>query len=75
MLNPDTAVIHAEKANPKYEGLYPFINQRFCEAEWSDHKYVNREQDLGEKGLRKAKLSYHPNHMVRKYTIKLSKKR
>lgn len=75
MLNPDTAVIHVEKANPRYEGLYPFINQQFCEAEWSGLKYVNREQDLGEKGLRRAKLAYHPNHMVRKYTIKFGKRK
>ena len=73
-LNSDSAVIHVEKANPEYEGSYQFINQQFCETEWSDCKYINREQDLGEKGLRRAKLSYHPNHMVRKYTIRFRKR-
>jgi hypothetical protein len=68
-LNPETAVIHIEKANPAYEGLYPMINQAFMEHQWSGYLYVNREQDLGEEGLRKAKESYFPHHMVNKYSI------
>lgn len=68
-LNPDTVVIHIEKANPAYEGLYPTINQAFLEHQWSGFTYVNREQDLGEEGLRKAKESYFPNHLVNKYTV------
>jgi hypothetical protein len=70
-LNPETVVIHIEKANPAYEGLYPTINQAFLENQWSGYIYVNREQDLGEEGLRKAKESYFPHHMVNKYTITL----
>jgi hypothetical protein len=70
-LNPETVVIHVEKANPAYEGLYPLINQVFLENEWSGYKYVNREQDLGEEGLRKAKESYFAHHMVNKYLITL----
>ena len=70
-LNPETIVIHIEKANPAYEGLYPTINQAFLEHEGSGYTYVNREQDLGEEGLRKAKESYFPHHMVNKYTIAL----
>jgi hypothetical protein len=69
MLNPETAVIHIEKANPAIPGLYAAINQIFCENTWSEVKYVNREQDLGVEGLRKAKLSYYPDHMVDKFTI------
>jgi hypothetical protein len=68
-LNPETIVIHIEKANPAYEGLYPTINQAFLEHQWSGYTYVNREQDLGEEGLRKAKESYFPHHMVNKYAI------
>ena len=71
-LNPETAVIHIEKANPALEGLYPLINQEFCAHEWAEVPFVNREQDLGEEGLRKAKLSYHPHHLVDKYTVTLS---
>ncbi len=68
-LNRETAVIHIEKANPTYEGLYPMINQAFLEHQWSDYTYVNREQDLGEEGLRKAKESYFPHHMAHKYIV------
>ncbi len=70
-LNPETVVIHVEKANPAYEGLYSAINQGFLEDQWSGYTYVNREQDLGEEGLRKAKESYFPHHMVNKYTVTL----
>jgi len=69
LLNPDTAVIHIEKANPEIPGLYAAINQGFAMAEWSDVKYINREQDLGVAGLRKAKLSYHPDHLVKKFSL------
>jgi hypothetical protein len=68
-LNSDTAVIHFEKANPEIPGLYNAINQLFCSNEWSNIKYINREQDLGIEGLRKAKKSYNPHHMVNKYTL------
>lgn len=68
-LNTDTAVVHIEKANSKINGLYTLINQQFCEKEWHDIAYVNREQDLGSEGLRKAKLSYHPVKMVNKYSV------
>jgi hypothetical protein len=70
-LNPETIVIHVEKANPAYEGLYPTINQAFLKYQGAGFTYVNREQDLGEEGLRKAKESYFPHHMVNKYTISL----
>jgi hypothetical protein len=70
-LNSETVVIHIEKANPAYEGLYPTINQAFLEYQWSGYTYVNREQDLGEEGLRKAKESYFPHHLVNKYVVTL----
>jgi uncharacterized protein len=70
-LNSDTAVIHIEKADSKINGLYTFINQQFLKHEWSDEIYINREQDLGIEGLRKAKLSYNPVKMIKKYTIYL----
>ncbi|MEZ0537561.1 DUF2156 domain-containing protein [Caldicellulosiruptoraceae bacterium PP1] len=68
-LNSDTVVIHIEKADPEIEGLYTFINQAFLKYYWSDYKYVNREEDLGKEGIRKAKLSYHPYKFAYKYTI------
>ncbi len=68
-LNPDTVVIHIEKANPLFEGIYSVINHAFLEHEWNKYKFVNREQDMGIEGLRKAKESYFPDHMVKKYKI------
>jgi len=68
-LNEDTAVIHIEKANPEIPGLYAAINQIFCLNAWPEVTYINREQDMGVEGLRKAKESYYPHHMVDKYTL------
>ena len=67
LLNDQTAVVHIEKANPENPGLYAMINQQFCENRWRDLLYINREQDLGEPGLRKAKLSYYPDHFVESF--------
>lgn len=69
MLNRDTAVIHIEKANFTIDGLYAVINQQFCQNEWAHTTYINREQDLGQQGLRKSKLSYNPVMMIKKYTV------
>lgn len=69
-INPNMALIHIEKANPSIRGLYPFINQQFLVHEFSDVEFVNREEDLGIEGLRKAKLSYHPVRFVEKYTVR-----
>jgi hypothetical protein len=70
-LNSNTVVIHAEKANAEIDGIYPLINQQFLANQWSDFEYVNREQDLGIEGLRRAKLSYNPARLVEKFTISL----
>ncbi len=63
---PDTFVVHIEKAFADVEGAYPMINQQFVEHECKDYLYVNREEDTGAEGLRKAKLSYRPVFMVEK---------
>lgn len=68
-INEHMAVIHIEKANPEIRGLYPYINQQFLVNEFPDVELVNREEDLGLEGLRKAKLSYHPCKFVEKYTV------
>ena len=72
-LNPDTAMIIAEKANSEIRGLYQAMNQMFCENTLSGYAWVNREQDAGDAGLRRAKLSYCPHHMVAKYRVRLAK--
>ena len=64
-----TAYIHVEKANPEIRGLYPFINREFLRQGFEDAEFVNREDDMGLEGLRKAKLSYHPVRLVKKYNI------
>ena len=58
-----------EKANPEFPGLYPVLQQQFLEREWSLIPFVNREQDLGIEGLRRSKLSYHPEYMVNKFRL------
>lgn len=67
-LSDDTFVVHFEKAFPEIQGAYPMINQQFVLAECQGYKYVNREEDTGDEGLRKAKLSYHPAFLLDKYT-------
>lgn len=62
----DTFVVHIEKAFADIEGAYPMVNQQFVQHECMDYKYVNREDDAGSEGLRKAKLSYRPAFMVEK---------
>ena len=61
--------IHIEKANPDIRGIYSAVNKLFLENEFPDVEYVNREDDLGIEGLRKAKLSYKPLKLVEKYTL------
>jgi hypothetical protein len=72
-LNPDTALVIAEKANSEIRGLYQAMNQMFCENALSGYAWVNREQDAGDAGLRRAKLSYYPHHMVAKYRVRLAR--
>ena len=66
-LNENTFDIHIEKALKSYETAYTVINQQFAENELRDFEYINREDDLGLAGLRKAKLSYKPQKLLKKY--------
>ena len=68
-LNANTAVVHFEKANPEIRGIYQFINQQFCEHALKDFEFVNREQDVGEPGVRRAKEGYHPHHFAEKHIL------
>ncbi len=71
-LHPGTAVWHFEKAMGNIQGLSQLINQWFSRYGLSGFTYVNREQDLGIPGMRQAKKSYHPHHMIAKNCISLS---
>lgn len=62
-----TVLIHIEKADVQYQGVYAAINKLFLENEWQGYQYVNREEDMGLEGLRKAKMSYKPDFFVEKY--------
>jgi hypothetical protein len=69
-LNRDTAVCHFEKADHFMEGLSQLVNREFARLTFTDCQYVNREQDLGEPGLRNAKLSYHPAELIKKFMVR-----
>ena len=63
--------VNVEKALSGYNGLYSAINQQFCEKTLGDIQWVNREEDMGLEGLRRAKQSYHPAFMLKKFTFSL----
>jgi hypothetical protein len=66
-LQPAVAVCHFEKAMPGFRGLGQLINQWFAKYSLGEFEFVNREQDMGIPGLRQAKESYYPHHMVEKF--------
>lgn len=69
-LNSNTLCVHIEKADVSFEGAYAAINNTLVlHAAGEEILYVNREEDLGIPGLRKAKQSYHPTFMLQKYRL------
>lgn len=64
-----TYLIHFEKAVSGYKGLYQFINQSFAAVLPEDYETINREQDMGDQGLRQAKLSYKPTGFIEKFKV------
>ena len=66
-LQPHMQLVHIEKADASYEGIYPMINQQYVKNECMDVELINREEDMGIEGMRKAKRAYHPVKMIEKY--------
>lgn len=66
-LNDHTFDIHIEKADTRYEGVFAMINRLFAQSLPEEFTYLNREEDLGVEGLRKAKLSYQPAFLEQKW--------
>ncbi|MGN0572492.1 MAG: DUF2156 domain-containing protein [Acutalibacteraceae bacterium] len=67
----DTLFCHIEKADFSYAGAYQMLTNQFLRlyASGDDIKYVNREEDCGDEGLRKSKLSYNPVELIEKNTV------
>lgn len=69
-LTEDSFVVHVEKAYGDMNGAYTIINQQFIENEASKYKYINREEDMGFDSLRKAKMSYYPDILLKEGFLK-----
>lgn len=68
-LHPHMQLIHIEKGDTNYDGIFPMINQQYVLHECSDVELINREEDMGVEGMRKAKRSYQPIKMIEKHLI------
>lgn len=68
-MSPDTAVVHYEKGSPDFDGIYKAINMETAKILQKNYNYINRESDMNLLGLRKAKISYRPHHMVEVFHI------
>lgn len=67
----DMLYVHIEKANTNYVGVYQMLTNMFAKTFAGENiKYINREEDVGDLGLRKSKMSYHPIELLKKYTVK-----
>ena len=69
MINPELAVIHFEKADTTCPGIYAAMNQMFLSSAFADVPFVNRQEDLGIEGLRRAKMSYRPVRFAEKWVM------
>jgi hypothetical protein len=68
-MNNDTAVVHYEKGSPDYDGIYKIVNQETAKILQNDFRFINRESDMDLPGLRRAKMSYRPHHLIEIFNI------
>lgn len=68
-INQNTFDVCVEKADVSYEGAFSIINQEFARHIPEQYYYINREEDMGDEGLRRAKLSYRPDILLEKNVI------
>ncbi|MCI1964602.1 MAG: phosphatidylglycerol lysyltransferase domain-containing protein [Oscillospiraceae bacterium] len=73
-INPNVYLLHFEKALDGYDGLYAVINHEYAARHLEKYELINREEDMGIEGLRKAKLSYHPFLLLNRYRVTLAGK-
>lgn len=69
IVNKNMAIIHIEKGDTIYNGIYAFINRTFAELYLKDILHINREEDIGIPGLRRAKLAYDPIRLEKKFIV------
>ncbi len=70
--NGNMFVVHFEKGLDEYKGVYQFVNRATAQQIPESVTYINREQDLGDEGLRQAKMTYRPVGFVQKYQFKIT---
>lgn len=70
-LNEDTFCLHFAKASTKYHGIYEFMFNDTAQRLLSQYKYLNLEEDMGNKNLRRTKSSYGPEFLLKKYRVAL----
>jgi uncharacterized protein len=70
-LNNDTFCLHFAKASKNYHGIYEFMFNDTAKRLQSQYKYLNLEEDMGNKNLRRTKSSYGPERLLKKYRISI----
>jgi hypothetical protein len=72
-LNTDTFCLHFAKASKRYHGIYEFMFNDTAKKLQSQYKYLNFEEDMGNKNLRRTKDSYGPELLLKKYRVSLKR--
>lgn len=70
-VNEKMGIVHIEKGDLSFHGIYAFLNKTFAERHFNGVQLINRQEDLGVEGLRKAKMAYHPISLVKKFVVDL----